>query len=103
MSSLPTDPIATASAPAIYINTAGQLVSQVSAEQVLAVLGPIVDQLRAQTVVACAAAAGKEGPFSALYGIRYLAHTLDEARTIADGAFQTATEKVARQPKHHIP
>lgn len=100
MNSLPTNPTAAAAAPAIYIDTTGQLVSQVSVEQVLAVLGPIVDQLRAQAVVACAAAVRREGPFSALYGIRYHARTLDEARTIADGAFQTASKKAAQPRKH---
>lgn len=89
-------PSKTIAEPVIYIDAAGQLVSRVSAEQVLAVLGPVLDQMRAQVVIDGVVRTRNEGPFSALYGIRYLARTLEEARTIAENAFVTAAAKASQ-------
>lgn len=82
-------------APVIYVDDTGKLVSRVSGEQVEAVLGPVVDEIRARM-----ARQGTypnryagEGPISALYGIRYVAGTLQEARTMASDAMDTWTAK----------
>ncbi|KWT70796.1 MULTISPECIES: hypothetical protein [unclassified Variovorax] len=88
--------------PVIYVSSNGQLVSRVSAEQVEAVLGPHVDQIRC--AMARQEGAGRhyagEGPISALYGIRYFASTLAEAQAIAGDAMDTARKRAAaRQPE----
>ena len=93
-------------APVIYVDDTGKLVSRVSGEQVESVLGPVVDEIRARM-----ARQGThpnryagEGPISALYGIRYVASTLEEARTIASDAMDAWKAKPraqgpARDPK----
>lgn len=84
-------------APVIYVDNNGELVSRVSAEQVEAVLGPHVDQIR--SAMARQAGSGRnyagEGPLSALYGIRYFAATLAEAQTIAGDAMDAARKREA--------
>lgn len=103
-------PLATPNAPAaevlptpvIYVDTNGALVSRVSAEQVEAMLGPVVDEIRSampQKVGPSRQYAG-QGPISALYGIRYLASTLADAQAIAGDALDTLRKRSAsRRPE----
>ena len=83
--------------PVIYVDGQGKLVSRVSGEQVEAVLGPIVDEIRTSMARQSGSArlyAG-EGPISALYGIRYFATDLAEAQTIASDAMDTARRRIS--------
>jgi GTP:adenosylcobinamide-phosphate guanylyltransferase len=51
--------------------------------------------MRAQLLIAGGAGTRAAAPLGALYGIRYLARTLEEARTIAENAFVTAFAKAS--------
>lgn len=89
--------------PVIYVDAQGKLVSRVSGEQVEAVLGPVVDEIRTRMARQTGSASryAGEGPNSALYGIRYFAATLAEAQNIAEDAMNTSRkrEAAARQPE----
>ncbi|CAN7773883.1 hypothetical protein LJR290_007679 [Variovorax sp. LjRoot290] len=82
--------------PVIYVDTNGQLVSRVSAEQVETVLGPVVDKIRSTVLREQESSqyAG-EGPISALYGVKYSAQSLAEAKTIASDGMAALHRRAA--------